>query len=84
MTDTPPNNQLIMYRLDELRIQQTEMLDKMDEFLSEFAKHVRDDAIIADRLERAEASAKERPGLWLGVVGTISGIVAIFVTWIKS
>jgi hypothetical protein len=83
MSDTPPNNQLIMYRLDELRTQQTQVLEKIDEFMGQFSAHVKDDAIIADRLARAEASSKERPGLWIAIVGAATGVIAIIVSWVK-
>ena len=83
MSDTPPNNQLIMYRLDELRSQQEQVLEKMDSFMDQFSKHVQEDAIIADRLSRAEASSKERPGLWIAIVGAATGVIAIIVSWVK-
>ena len=78
--DTPVNNQLILYRLDEMRAQNKAVLDKMDSFLAAFNEHKRDDAILGAEVLRLAESSKNRPGMWVSVVSAGAAIATVIVS----
>lgn len=75
--DTPINNQLIEYKLTELFNQNDRLLNKMDDFLTAFHNHTREDAILADRMVRLEEDRKAQVGMWSGVGGAIAAALSV-------
>ena len=73
MADTPLNNQLIEYRLDELMKLSNEILTKMDDSQKVFNEHVTQDAIVAEKLAALIEEKKSNGGLWAGIGGAAAG-----------
>lgn len=74
--DTPINNQLIEYRLAELAKMGQMIIDKLDDHLTAFNNHTREDAIVAEQIKQLIEEKKSNAGLWAGLGGAASGVGA--------
>jgi hypothetical protein len=80
---TPPNIDLLVYKIDELREGQKQMHDMFSEFMSSFNNHIREDTIMAEQVKSVRGEVmemkeerKSNAGIWSGIAGAATGIGA--------
>lgn len=71
--DTPPNMDLLVYKMDEMREGQKQMHDMFSEFMASFNSHIREDTIIAEQLRVVIEERKSNAGVWAGLGGVAAG-----------
>lgn len=74
--DTPPNMDLLIYKIGEVREDQRQFKEMLSEFLSTFNNHLREDTIVAEQLRVVIEERKSNSGLWSGLAGVGAGVGA--------
>lgn len=74
--DTPPNMDLLVYKIDELREGQRQTHEMFSEFMASFNTHIREDTIMAEQVRQMMEEKRSNAGIWSGLAGAATGIGA--------